>query len=64
MRVSDEKEVREADCLAADVVDRDVTSDDRDDVDALLGMAGCKGAPTGVSARKHTVLSADLMLLL
>ena len=50
MRVRDENEAREADGLAADVVDRDVTSEDRDDVDASLAMTGCRGAPTGVSA--------------
>jgi len=50
MRVSDEKEAREADCLAADAVDIEVTSDDRDDVDGLLGSTGCRGAPTGASA--------------
>ena len=58
MRVSDEKEAREADCLAADVVDRDVISDDRDDVDALLGR-GCRGSPTGVSAQH----SSDMLCL-
>ena len=54
MRVSDEKEAREADCLAADVVDRDVTSDDREDVEALLVRAGCRGTPTEVSANHST----------
>ena len=58
MRVSDEKEAREADCLAADVVDRDVISDDRDDVDALLGR-GWRGSPTGVSAQH----SSDMLCL-
>lgn len=49
---SDDMEAREVDCLAAEAVDMDVRSDDSDDVDPALAIAGFKGAPTGASAQR------------